>query len=333
MGSIYLRKYGVATTVDFCLYELDGTDLQTAAASATGDVNLIRDEAAPEQLDANAFVNEGVVYSLALSAAEMTAARVTVYIVDQSSPKIWLDKVLLIETYGHASGQHAFDLGTATQDVNVASISNIDFSATMKTSLDTIGDTVVTNSTIHTDLGTVSSNLSNLMSDVGDASASTLGNIYAILGNPAANSVKTTIENIHDTDLPLVKTDTAAILVDSNELQTDWTNDGRLDLLLDSAISKIDAVDDYIDTEVAAIKAVTDTLSLATIADAVLDEVTETGITLRKAMNIALAALAGKSSGGGTATIKFRDQADGKDRISATVDANGNRTAITNDGA
>lgn len=54
--------------------------------------------------------------------------------------------------------------------------------------------------------------------------------------------------------------------------------------------------------------------------------------TYREAMRIMFAALANKSSGGGTTTVKFRDKADGKDRITATVDANGNRTAITVDG-
>jgi hypothetical protein len=46
-----------------------------------------------------------------------------------------------------------------------------------------------------------------------------------------------------------------------------------------------------------------------------------------------LAALAGKSAGGGTATITMRDQADTKNRISATVDASRNRTAVTIDGS
>lgn len=38
-------------------------------------------------------------------------------------------------------------------------------------------------------------------------------------------------------DVAAVKTDTAAILVDTNELQTDWTNGGRLDLLLDATLT------------------------------------------------------------------------------------------------
>jgi hypothetical protein len=49
-------------------------------------------------------------------------------------------------------------------------------------------------------------------------------------------------------------------------------------------------------------------------------------------MRIILAATAGKSDGGGTSTINFRDAADIKNRITATVDANGNRTAVTLDG-
>jgi hypothetical protein len=115
------------------------------------------------------------------------------------------------------------------------------------------------------------------------------------------------------------------ILVDTDELQTDWHDGGRLDLI-------IDATKGYVDTEVAAIKAVTDTLTLAAIADAVHDETTEVGMTLREAINIILAALAGKSTGGGTNTIKFKDQADTKFRITATVTADGDRIAIANDG-
>ncbi|MFH1596714.1 MAG: hypothetical protein ABIG94_10160 [Pseudomonadota bacterium] len=40
-----------------------------------------------------------------------------------------------------------------------------------------------------------------------------------------------------------------------------------------------------------------------------------------------------KSSGGGTSTVKFRDHADSKDRIIATVDSSGNRTDVILDGS
>lgn len=65
--------------------------------------------------------------------------------------------------------------------------------------------------------------------------------------------------------------------------------------------------------------------------DAVLDEIVEGTYSLREATRLFLAVLAGKSSGGGTATLKFRDTGDSKDRITATVDSNGNRTAMTLD--
>lgn len=66
--------------------------------------------------------------------------------------------------------------------------------------------------------------------------------------------------------------------------------------------------------------------------DAIIDEVVEGTLTLRQAVRIYLAALGGKSSGGGTNTLTFRDNADSKARITATVDSDGNRTAVTLDG-
>ena len=67
--------------------------------------------------------------------------------------------------------------------------------------------------------------------------------------------------------------------------------------------------------------------------DEIWDEVLEGSLTGRQIVRIMLAALAGKSSGGGSSTIKFRDAGDTKDRISATVDGNRNRTAVTVDGS
>lgn len=74
-------------------------------------------------------------------------------------------------------------------------------------------------------------------------------------------------------------------------------------------------------------------LTAGETGDAVLDEVVEGAYTMRQLLRIMLAALAGKSSGGGTSTITFRDVADSKNRISATVGGTGNRTAITLDGS
>lgn len=73
------------------------------------------------------------------------------------------------------------------------------------------------------------------------------------------------------------------------------------------------------------------TVDTVAIADAVHDEAVEGTITLRQALRLILSFAAGESSGGGTTRIKYRDQADSKDRIDATVDSRGNRTAVTRD--
>jgi hypothetical protein len=41
--------------------------------------------------------------------------------------------------------------------------------------------------------------------------------------------------------------------------------------------------------------------------------------------------MAGKVTGGGTTSVTFRDLSDALDRVKATVDTNGNRSAITLD--
>lgn len=86
-----------------------------------------------------------------------------------------------------------------------------------------------------------------------------------------------------------LKTDVDAILADTNELQVDWVNGGRLDLLIDAIKAKTDnlptdpadasdvaalitAVDDFVDTEVAAIKTVTDLLRPFVIASGTIGD-------------------------------------------------------------
>ena len=145
---------------------------------------------------------------------------------------------------------------------------------------------------------------------------------------------------------------------------TDWINGERLDLLLDAIpttamrgtdsaalasvcteprLAELDGAN--IPTDIAAIPttamrgtdgANTDKAGFALSAagiDAILDEVVEGSLTLRHILRILLAVIAGKSTGGGTATLTFRDDADSKPRLTETVDANGNRTAVTRDGA
>jgi hypothetical protein len=74
----------------------------------------------------------------------------------------------------------------------------------------------------------------NVQSWKGSAAPDNTGDAYARLGAPAGASVSS--------DVASVKSDTAAVLADTNELQTDWTDGGRLDLLLDATKAKTDGL-------------------------------------------------------------------------------------------
>lgn len=99
-----------------------------------------------------------------------------------------------------------------------------------------------------------------------------------------------------------------------------------------------------VDTEVAAIKAKTDNLPAAPAAvgdiptananaDALLDRTSgvETSITVRQALRGILSSALAKLSGAATTTVTIRDANDTKNRITATVDSDGNRSAVTLD--
>lgn len=72
---------------------------------------------------------------------------------------------------------------------------------------------------------------------------------------------------------------------------------------------------------------------LSAAVDDILDEAAgiETGLTVRQGLRLMAAALYGKLSGADTVSIAIRDTGDNKDRITATVDADGNRSAVTLD--
>lgn len=81
----------------------------------------------------------------------------------------------------------------------------------------------------------------------------------------------------------------------------------------------------------AAISPFTD-LSPEGLAQALLDNnEIEDNYSVRETLRLVAAVLAGKVSGSPTTTITFRDLNDTKDRVVATVDGDGNRTALTLD--
>lgn len=89
---------------------------------------------------------------------------------------------------------------------------------------------------------------------------------------------------------------------------------------------------DAMNTNVSAILADTGTdgvLIAAAGVDAVWDEAVDGSYTARQMARIIMATLGGQASGLGTTTALYKNRDGSKTRITATVDADGNRTAVT----
>lgn len=81
------------------------------------------------------------------------------------------------------------------------------------------------------------------------------GDCFARIGATGSGLTSLASQSSMDTVAGYLDTEIAAILADTNELQTDWANGGRLDLILDARASQtsVDTVDDFLDTEIAAL--------------------------------------------------------------------------------
>lgn len=115
---IFRRKYAVAsaaaTHVRIKMTKAGFADFATDAdwSPAAGDVKVSKDGGAEANIATlPTYANGWWVFTF--SAAELTAAQVGVSIVD-SATKAVDDNGFVVETFGHASAMHPFDLGTAS---------------------------------------------------------------------------------------------------------------------------------------------------------------------------------------------------------------------------
>lgn len=120
----FVRAYNAEATVPFCLWETDGTDLKTDAVLTDGEVKVSQNEAAEANCTNNSGMSSnicvkdtGSCYALVLDAGEMDTGRVTVNLIDTAA-KTFLDKCIVIDTFGNASAQFP------TADVNVTSVTD-----------------------------------------------------------------------------------------------------------------------------------------------------------------------------------------------------------------
>ncbi len=118
-----LRKYGEAQTIYFPLIDFGTNDFESTPVSFStggGDSKVSKNGGAFANT-ANDPAHEGEgIYSLILSSTETNAANLVVTVVDASTAKTWEDQALIIDTYGHGSAQHEFDLDSTR--VNIGSV-------------------------------------------------------------------------------------------------------------------------------------------------------------------------------------------------------------------
>lgn len=104
-----LRKYGQATTITFSLTDRGTLDFEsTPVTFASGDTQISKDEGAFANTINNPTHEGNGIYSLALTATEMQAKRITLTLIDTAT-KEWEDKEVRIVTHGDASAQYKMD--------------------------------------------------------------------------------------------------------------------------------------------------------------------------------------------------------------------------------
>lgn len=180
--------------------------------------------------------------------------------------------------------------------------------------------------TVDTVVDAIKAKTDNLPTDPADQSAVEAA-ITAATSPLATAAALATVDDFLDTEI-------AAILADTNELQTDWVNGGRLDLLIDAIKAKTDNLPAAPAATGDAMTLATDAVSAAALSaaavDEILDEVVEGSTTVRQVLRALLSLAAGKTSRAGS-TIYFRDFGDTKNRLSLTVDTNADRTSVSTD--
>lgn len=200
-------------------------DLDTPVNTPTlagGDVKVTTDGAAIANIATLPVVTpaSSVSVKVVLSASEMNGDNVLVIFEDQTGTEEWEALSILIKTY--AVDQD--DIVRSTTPANT-----LDVSSGGEAGLDwaNIGGKTTTHAFTNTTVGVVTV-LTGHTVQTGDS--------YARLAAPSGASVSA--------DIAALKAETVLIVADTGELQGDWTNGGRLDLLLDAIVADVASLDD-----------------------------------------------------------------------------------------
>jgi hypothetical protein len=346
-----------STAVDVSLGPfLDDTDGKTAETALTitqPDIRLKKNGGAWAQKNAAQTLTheENGWYEVALDATDTnTLGCLLVAIAESGALPCWREFLVVpAEVYdaivsGSGNGIRGDVrawLGTAAATPTVAGVPEVDVThvgGTAQTAGDIIGDTNDLQTKIGTPAGaSLAADIAAIEAQTDDIGAAGAGLTAvpwnpawdaevqsevadaldaAIPGVPTANSINERIKTMDDADIPAA---VAGVQADTNDLQTRVPAalvGGRMDAI--ASVIGADALD------AAALK----TDAVTELVNALLAGVIEGAVTLKQSLQLSNAAAAGKLSGAGTTAIALRNLADTLDRIAATVDASGNRSAV-----
>jgi hypothetical protein len=126
-----LRKYGTGTGADLYIPIIKAGSMDFAVGGdwtpAAGDVKVSKDGGAQANIGTLPAYTNGA-WKFVFTDAELTCAFLAVMVVDVAGAAVE-DQAILVETYGNASAQHAFDLDLAEQAVALSAQGKADVNA------------------------------------------------------------------------------------------------------------------------------------------------------------------------------------------------------------
>ena len=258
--------------------------------------------------------------------------------------------------FGLAADQSAVTVGTVTLVTTTTTNSDMrgtDSAALAATALSDVTWTDAKAAFLDHAISTVDTNLDTLLTRITAARAGYLDNLSA----GAVAVAATALTNVTWTDAKAAFLDHSIATVDTNvdTLLTRITAAVALASALATAQTDLDTITGSDGVTIATAQALyapnkvipdvagtaaglhtTTDAAIAGLNDITVAEI-KAGIAdgtydLEEMIRLIFSACCAKVSGGGTATLTFRDGPDSKDRITETVDSDGNRTAVTLDG-
>ncbi|MCP5016114.1 MAG: hypothetical protein GY938_12715 [Ketobacter sp.] len=202
------------------------------------------------------------------------------------------------------------DTGT-TLPAQISALNDFDPATDTVANVTTVGTTTTTTDMRGTDGANTTVPLAAAASQTEhDATQATLGGLNDvaatdIVSNGAITTLAGAVVNVDTVDV----TTTNADMVGTDNAATEAKQD-IIDANVDAIPALIAALNDLSTTDI-------ETITI------------ETGYTLKEALQLIGAAVAGKLSGAATTTNTIRSLDDSADRITATVDTDGNRSAVT----